>query len=326
MTITKICLSGGGPSLIKQLGAIQVLEENNYWKIENINCIFSTSAGAWLSIILCLKIDWETINNYIVKRPWEQSINMSIVQLYNIYNDKGIFDIEIIYIFFKPLFLSKNIQLDINLEDFYSLTNIELFFYTFEINNFKLIEISHNTQPKLKLLEALYMTSCIPLLFKPYIIKDENKEIKCYIDGGISLNYPLEYCLNKSKNKNEILSFKNIFNNDKEEDKIICEKTNTVDYIIIFLNKLIKLLHTNKEEQKEDMNMNKEDMNKEEEQKEDMNKEDMNKEEETITEIICNNNHITLQYLLEVIQSETLRNELLNDGFHIGKQFLCQEK
>jgi predicted acylesterase/phospholipase RssA len=301
MTITSICLSGGGPSLLKQLGAIQILEQNNFWKIENIQSIFATSAGAWLSIILLLKIEWQVINDYVIKRPWHEAINMSPFQLFHIYDDKGVFDIDLVIIFFKPLFFSKNITLEITMKEFYDITKTELFFYTFEINEFKCVELSHKSHPNLKLLDALYMTSCIPLLFKPYIENEthnnnqnENDRLvitKCYIDGGISANYPLEYCLKHNKNPDEILSFKNLFENNIT-DKIINEKTDTIDFVTIFIHKLLKMLDT--QDDKETIN----------------------------NEVLCKNSHITLKYLTDIIYSEELRNNILIDGFDIGKKYL----
>jgi len=393
MDITSLCFAGGGPSLIKLLGVIQVLEKNNFWKRENITSIFSTSSGSWLAIIVSLQIEWDIINDYILNRPWNNAINITPNQLLNIYTTKGLFDIEIIKIFFKPLFLSKNISLDINLKDFYILTKIDMFFYTFELNNFKLIELSYKTHPNLKVFEALYMTSCVPFLFKPYIIsnnydekkndekkndennndennkdekkndennndekkndekkndennndennkdekkndennndekkndekkndennndennKDEKKNdennndekkndekkndekiynnIKCYLDGGLKSNYPLEYCLKYNKNTNNILSFKNIFINKKNID----EETNTIDFLTIFLNKFIDI---NKQEQGEIKIKN---------------------------EIIIENTPVSFNYLFNIIYSKDLRNEMLNEGIEIGKKYI----
>ena len=303
MDITSLCFAGGGPSLIKLLGVIQVLEKNNFWKRENITSIFSTSSGSWLAIIICLQIEWDIINDYILNRPWDNAINITPNQILNIYTTKGLFDIEIIKIFFKPLFLSKNISLDINLKDFYFLTKIDIFFYTLELNNFKLIELSHKTHPNLKVFEALYMTSCIPFLFKPYIISNNNDEknndeknndekinnnIKCYLDGGLKSNYPLKYCLQYNKNKNNILSIKNIFINKTNID----EETNTIDFLTIFLNKFI-----------------------------DINKQDEG-EIKIENEIVVENTRISFNYLFNIIYSKDTRNEIFNEGIEIGKKYL----
>ena len=88
MDITSLCFAGGGPSLIKLLGVIQVLEKNNFWKRENITSIFSTSSGSWLAIIICLQIEWDIINDYILNRPWDNAINITPNQILNIYTTK----------------------------------------------------------------------------------------------------------------------------------------------------------------------------------------------------------------------------------------------
>lgn len=295
-TIQSLCLSGGGVYLIKQLGIIQILEKNNIWKLENIKSIFATSSGVWLSILILLKIDWDIINDYIIKRPWKETINMSLIQLLDIYDEKGIFDIEIINMFFEPLFLSKNISIDINLKDFFEITKIELFIYTFEINNIQIIELSHNNYPNLKLIDALYMSSCIPLLFKPFIDDSNEEDIKCYIDGGINNNYPLNNCLKYNENNQEtILSIKNIFNYKIENsNKNINKKTNTIDYISIFILKILEMLNNKDERIMKNIK----------------------------NEIICVSSPMTLQNFINVICDENIRNILLNEGLEIGKKYL----
>ena len=59
--IKHLVIPGGGPTGIKALGALQYLEQNGYWNINNIETIYATSAGAILSVLLCLKFEWATI-------------------------------------------------------------------------------------------------------------------------------------------------------------------------------------------------------------------------------------------------------------------------
>jgi predicted acylesterase/phospholipase RssA len=41
------------------------------WKnLENIKSIYGTSMGAIIGTILVLNYDWETIDDYLIKRPW----------------------------------------------------------------------------------------------------------------------------------------------------------------------------------------------------------------------------------------------------------------
>ena len=211
MVIKHLVFSGGGPVLIQFLSSIQELEKKNYLNIKNIESIYGTSAGALIGIIIALKFDWETINDYIIKRPWQDVFPIKVKNIFDAYTKKGIFDIKTIEKCFKPLLDAKDIPLDINLEDFYNLTNIELHMFTFEINKYKLEDISYKTYPKLSLLQAVQMTCAIPVLIKPVFIND-----KCFMDGGIACNYPLNFCIESGKNPDEILGFKSKYANNEK--------------------------------------------------------------------------------------------------------------
>jgi predicted acylesterase/phospholipase RssA len=82
MTIKHIVIPGGGPTGIKALGALQYLEQNGYWNIDNIETIYATSAGSIIAVLLCLKFDWDAINDYIIKRPWHEVTHLNINQVF----------------------------------------------------------------------------------------------------------------------------------------------------------------------------------------------------------------------------------------------------
>jgi predicted acylesterase/phospholipase RssA len=286
MVIKTIVICGGGPSIMKPLGAIQYLEQQNFWFIENIQSIYATSAGTWLATLILLKIDWETINNYIVNRPWKEVFSINALELFNMYTSKGIYNEKIIEIFFSPFFKSKDVSLEITLKEFYDITKVDFHLYTFELNTFKIIDLSYDTHPNLKLFTAIYMSSCIPIIFSPICCKDNNS---CFIDGGMVSNYPLNFCLQSGKNEEEILSFKNIY--EDETPKLVTSDTNTLEYLMIFLNNIIKNLDTE------------------------------NKQKEIKYEVKCITKHITIDYLNEFLSSKDLRKRLLDEGITIGKKF-----
>ena len=78
MTIKHLVISGGGPSLIQTLGALQYLEKNKFIDLNNIETIYGTSAGAIIGTMICMKYDWETINDYVIKRPWHDVFKMNV--------------------------------------------------------------------------------------------------------------------------------------------------------------------------------------------------------------------------------------------------------
>lgn len=241
MTIKHIVFSGGGPIAIKVLGIIQHLEENKFWNIDNIESIYATSAGCSLAVLLCLRYDWETIRSYFIKRPWQEAYPIKPEHILNAYNSKGIFNINFFQLFFKPFFDAKNISHDITMIDFYNYSKIEVHFFSVELNEYKLCDISYKTHPTLPLITAIYMSCAVPILFAPVCFDG-----KCFIDGGVLNNYPLENCLNDHPAKDEIMSFKNDYMSvepiNKSENYIV-EESNLFDYVGFMLKQVIANLY-----------------------------------------------------------------------------------
>ena len=289
MTIKHLVISGGGPILIQLLGVIQNLEKNNFINLENIESIYGTSAGALIGILICLKFDWETINDYIIKRPWHDVFSIKVENIFDAYTKKGVFDIKIIEKCFKPLLDAKDIPMDINLEDFFNLTKIELHMFSFEINKYKLEDISYLTHPKLNLLTAVQMTCGLPILITPVCIDNG-----CYIDGGMACNYPLSYCINSGKESDEILGFKNKYNNIKKKN--ITNESSILDFILSFLFKAICSISINDLQPK------------------------------IKNEICCEANYLTIELLQNALSNIEIRRDLFKNGINTAENFLSELK
>ena len=108
-----------------------------------------------------------------------------------------------------PLLTAKDLSENITLKEYYDYNNIDLHCITVELNSFQKVDLNHNTYPDLSLIKALEMSSAYPILFKPIIEND-----KCYIDGGLLDNYPINECLENEKcDDSEILGIKNKWTN-----------------------------------------------------------------------------------------------------------------
>jgi len=232
MTIKHLVFSGGGPSMIQTVGCLHHLEDTGYLVRDNIESIYGTSAGAIVAILVCLKYDWPTVRDYIIGRPWHDLFAVKVQGIFDAYTKKGIFDQTTIEKGFKPLFDAKDISSKITLEEFFQYSGIDMHFFTFEINEFKVVDVSHTTHPTLSLMTALHMSCSIPILMTPVCL-----EGKCYIDGGIICNYPLKYCLDTGKPEEEVLGFKNQY--DDITNHIHSEST-ILDFILCFLFKVIQ--------------------------------------------------------------------------------------
>jgi predicted acylesterase/phospholipase RssA len=239
MNIKYLALSGGGVSGMAGIGAIHKLFESKVLKIEEIKGIYGTSVGSIIGLFICfhkLSVSNEDIKNYILQRPFHETYKINMNQILNIYDSKGIYDKNSAFILFKPFFQMLELSTEITMKELYDLTYIELYFYTVEINSFVLKELSHISTPNLSVIEAIYMSSTIPIIMSPLVKNNE-----CYIDGGFLCNYPIQECFKKVENKKEILGIYynyNAFN----EITFVDEKTNLVDYIITILNNIIIII------------------------------------------------------------------------------------
>lgn len=197
MTIKYLVLSGGGPNTISQFGAIKILN-NKIFNITNIKQIYANSAGTLLAILISLKCDLQDIEEYLVKKPWGRYFSCNINDILELNNHKGLINHDFISDIIKDFLKSKDIDININLKDFMSLTGIELFFYATKINDYSLVELSHLSEPNLKVLDALKMSCSLPPIFGPIKYNEF-----FYIDGGLYNNYPINSCLHKMECKQE---------------------------------------------------------------------------------------------------------------------------
>jgi predicted acylesterase/phospholipase RssA len=296
MTIKHIVISGGGPTGLKSLGALQHLEKTDFWKIENIESIYATSAGAMIGLLIVLQIKWDYINDYIIKRPWHEVFDISINQIFEAFSKKGLFDEKVIDIFFKPFFNAIDLSVDITMRELYEYSKIDLHVFSLEMNDFEMVDISYQSHPDLKVYDAIHMTVALPLVITPRCVGD-----KCYVDGGVVSNYPLNYCIQNNNisddNLGEILGVRNNYDNDENpKTNIVNNESTILDYITIFINKLV------------------------------MNVDTEPKQVKIPNEVRYQTQPIHFAFLKSTISSSEERERLINDGIEAAESFLSLTK
>ena len=230
--IRHIVCSGGGVTGFSFYGILKECYFRKIWKLENIETIYGTSVGSIFSIILALNYDWKTMDDYLIKRPWQNVFKFNLYSILDSLQQRGIFGIKTIEDIFSSLFLGKDIPINVTMKEFYDITKIEIHIFTTDIMNFKLVDISYKTHPDWRVIDAVYSSCSIPIIFSP-LIKDNN----CYCDGGLLLNYPLDKCIENGANPSEIIGLRSdmtITNVD-----VMNENSSLLDYVIVILKKVI---------------------------------------------------------------------------------------
>ena len=291
MTIQHLVLSGGGPSLFKTLGALQALERAGIWKFNNIETMYGTSAGAICAVTICLGFDWETINTYFVDRPWHEAFPITPTSLFNAYGKKGIFGKEFVIKTFTPLFGAKDIPITITMKEFYEKTNIDLFLYTTELNQFENVELSHTSFPDLELMDALHMSCALPVIIAPRCVDN-----KCYLDGGLGANYPVSQCIKHGHSQEHVLGIyagsPEPTDLQKDTENHISDDSSILEYMnAIFGNMVKRINNTDNRPHLEN-------------------------------EIMCPGERLTFEYIQETLLSKDMRKSLLDEGIKYGEDFL----
>ena len=286
--IRHLVLSGGGPSGIQTLGALYHLETEGFWSMNNIESIYSTSIGGIISILVALKFDWQSIIDYVILRPWHETTNININQVFEVFTKKGIYDVSFIHMFFRPFFNAHDISLHITLQEFYELTKVTTHFYCLDINQFAIEDVSHKTHPDLELLTAAYMSAAVPVLFSPIYIGN-----KCLIDGGLVLNYPLQYCVRDvGEDKiGEILGCKNSY--VKEEFSTIRSESTILEFMMNIITHLVA-------------------------------RSNIQLDIVIPHEVACETQVMSLAYMQESLNSREKREEMLQSGVQFAVKFLAR--
>ena len=256
MTIKHLVLTSGGPSGLVIYGAAKLLAKKNFWNIKDIKTIYGCSIGSFIGFILSLDYDWNILDDYLIKRPWNNVIKNNTNDFLELYSSCGLINDKFFSDTIESLLLGKNLELNITMNDLYIKTNKELHFIATEIYNGNLneVDISYKSHPNLPLCIALKMSMSFPILFQPIYYDN-----KCYIDGGLLNSYPLKSCINncinnennennennqiklnilnnnlESKILDEILTFRNIYK--KQQNYDLNEKSNISNFIYVLIN------------------------------------------------------------------------------------------
>jgi len=230
-TIKHIVISGGGESGFSFYSALRDSNKAGFWNIENIESVYGTSVGSIFAIMIVLlhQFDWNIYDDFISKRPWHHVFEINVNTIIQSIHQKGLLGIKTVEDIFLPLFGALDIPLDITMADFHKITGIDLHLITVEISNLELVDICHTNYPEWKVVDAVYCSACLPILFIPHTINN-----RMYIDGGTLSNYPVKQCLATGANPDEILGLNRVYTGLRKSPKI----DTMVDYLLYIIGRL----------------------------------------------------------------------------------------
>jgi len=198
--IKNIIITGGGTAILNSYGALKEAESQGYWNYESVKSFYGTSSGSILSLMLALGYPLETIGKYMIGRPWKTVFGLGSINLYDCVVGNGHLDGNLFYDAFGPLMKGKDMDINITFQQFHELLGKELYFYTLNLETAQVEELSHITRPEMRVVDGVYASSALPVLFKPFKYGEST-----YTDGGIYSNYPIAKCLAHGHTEETIL-------------------------------------------------------------------------------------------------------------------------
>jgi predicted acylesterase/phospholipase RssA len=216
--IKNLVISAGAAGGLYIYGALKASHQAGLWKHENIQTLWGTSFGSILSVVIALNCEWEVLDDYLIKRPWQTVFKLNWM---NLWQEKGLMCKQSIKDAFRPLFQACDIPLDITLGDFCAKTGKELHLFVTELDMdeyvFRSVDINPVTHSEWLVLDTVYASCCLPLVFNPFeIVSFSNSscgggyevdmsgnsiavsKTRVYLDGAILCAFPFYECLKHS--------------------------------------------------------------------------------------------------------------------------------
>jgi predicted acylesterase/phospholipase RssA len=179
--------------------------------------------------------------------------------------------------------------MEITMKEFYEFSKIEIHLFSLDINTFILEDVSHITHPDLQLLTAVQMSSAIPVLISPVCIDN-----KCYVDGGVICNYPINQCILRAENVDEIFGLRNQYS--KKDENIVKNESTILEYVMNFISRLVNSVASKFEEK------------------------------EIPNELIYDTDLMTLANIQLTLSSKEERQRLIDFGIESGKTYLLEKR
>lgn len=209
--IKHLVLSGGAIVGFAFFGTLHTLIKNKHLNIDEIETIHATSIGTVVAVSLTLGYELDVLKTYLMDRPWKELYKIDFNSVVRAIREGGMFGRDELLKTIEPLLLGKDLSIDITLDEFHAFNQKEIHFYTTKYDTLDLIDLSYKTHPKWKLVDAVFASSCLPILFIPWLYEDTY-----YVDGAFVMNYPLQCCIDQGHDITTILGLEN--SNKKETD------------------------------------------------------------------------------------------------------------
>jgi len=188
--MTTVIISGAGLDIVKLLGLLHGSNIVN----EDTKTIVGTSAGGILGFAVLAKLNLLDVKDRLFDKINGRHIydGNFFAGIMRFLTSSYFFKSDIRYFIIKELFRMAKIDIDITFKKLYRLIPTLFIVNAVSKNNGQMYYFSVDTQPKMKVFDALLATSSLPIIFKPSILTLKDGTTHTFYDGGLRTFYCIQ--------------------------------------------------------------------------------------------------------------------------------------
>lgn len=178
--IKNIVFPGGGFKCWAYIGTIRALSEH---KTPDLEQVIGVSAGSFFGLLYILGIKWDFLLDFFMNLNFKELFDVDID---NVLVQQSLFAGVNFTEIIKEL-VSLKVDPDITFKELRCYSKIKFTVNALNISDSNLDYFNYELTPGIKIVDAIRASSCLPLIFPPYIINE-----KLYYDGGLANNCPID--------------------------------------------------------------------------------------------------------------------------------------
>ena len=186
MKYENLVLSSGGMLGISYIGFHKYIEEN--YSFDNIKTILGVSAGSVYGLVLTLGFTCQEITDIFLNLDLVDIIDLNIDKFLMMIDQKGLLDTKILKNVLYDILATKKIDPHITFKQIYDQYHKSFLIGVTNFTHYRFEILSYHNYPNMPVLDAILMSSCLPIIFKPTIFNDN-----LYIDGGVIAKFPIDF-------------------------------------------------------------------------------------------------------------------------------------
>lgn len=220
-SIKHIVIGSGGLQGLSIIGALKKISDKlklknksfirGFYNLESITC---SSIGSVIGFLLCLDYTIDEIMILVLNIKWNKTIKP--IGITNIISKFGLVNLDLLRNESVLILYSKFNKNNVTLKELFNVTGINLNITATCLNTNKLVIFNHIHYPDVNIIDVMFASCAIPLLFEPVTINN-----LIYVDGAMFSPLPIDIVADLYKDltpNDTILCFEPISNTRAERD------------------------------------------------------------------------------------------------------------